>query len=143
MPKPKAVQEDLPLPTPAGVPAADAVAPTEKLASDVAQALTGAEVATIIASADESVKEQVRIALDLNKTHARKKVRPRTHNETQHTVAAFGEVTHKPDFMPDPPSRIADRGPEAIVVWKTRWAEGNGNNLNEYDLDQIVAEASQ
>ena len=131
MPKPKAVQEDLPLPTPAGVPAADAVAPPEKLASDVAQALTGAEVATIIASADESVKEQVRIALDLNKTHARKKVRPRTHNETQNTVAAFGEVTHTPDFMPDPPSRISDRGAEAVVVWKTRWAEGNGNNLNE------------
>ena len=137
MPKPKAVQEDLPLPTPAGVPPADAVAPTEK------QAVTAADVAAIIASADESVKEQVRIALDLNKTHARKKVRPRTHNETQNTVAAFGEVTHTPDFMPDPPSRIADRGPEAIVVWKTRWAEGNGNNLNEYDLDQIVAEASQ
>ena len=137
MPKPKAVQEDLPLPTPAGVPALNAVAPTEK------QAVTAADVARIIASADESVKEQVRIALDLNKTHARKKVRPRTHNETQNTVAAFGEVTHTPDFMPAPPSRISERGPEAEIVWRTRWAEGNGNNLNEYDLDQIAAAASQ
>jgi hypothetical protein len=137
MPKPKLVQEDLPLPTPAGVPALDAVAPTEK------QAVTAADVARIIASADESVKEQVRIALDLNKTHARKKVRPRTHNETQNTVAAFGEVTHTPDFMPVPPSRISERGPEAEIVWRTRWAEGNGNNLNEYDLDQIAAAASE
>ena len=98
MPKPKLVQEDLPLPTPAGVPALDAVAPTEK------QAVTAADVAAIIARADESVKEQVRIA---------------------------------------PPSRISERGPEAEIVWRTRWAEGNGNNLNEYDLDQIAAAASE
>ena len=69
--------------------------------------------------------------------------RPRTHNETQNTVAAFGEVTHTPDFMPAPPSRISERGPEAEIVWRTRWAEGNGNNLNEYDLDQIAAAASE
>jgi hypothetical protein len=57
-------------------------------------------------------------------------------------VKAFGEVTHLPDFIPDPPSRIKDRGPEATTIWQNRWLEGNGNNLSEFDLDQIDSEAA-
>ena len=104
--------------------------------------VTADQIAEVIAAASEGVKEKIRMRLDLNKTHARAKKRPMTNQQVRNTVKAFGEVSHIDGFVPDPPSRIADRGPEAVDIWKTRWIEGNGNNLSEYDLDQIAAEAT-
>ena len=104
--------------------------------------VTADQIAEVIAAASEDVKEKIRMRLDLNKTHARAKKRPMTNQQVCNTVKAFGEVSHIDGYVPDPPSRISDRGPEAVDIWKTRWIEGNGNNLSEYDLDQIAAEAT-
>ena len=115
------------------LPAA-ATAPTASVTAD--------QIADLIADASESVKEKIRTRLDLNKTHARAKKRPMNNQQVRNTVKAFGEVSHVDTFIPDPPSRIADRGEEAVEIWKNRWIEGNGNNLSEYDLDQIASEAT-
>jgi len=104
--------------------------------------VTADQIAEVIAAASEDVKEKIRIRLDLNKTHARAKRNKFNNQQVRNTVKAFGEVTHTPDFIPDPPSRIKDRGPEATTIWQNRWLEGNGNNLSEFDLDQISSEAS-
>ena len=115
-----------------------AVAPQESTPPSV----TADQIAEVIAAASEDVKEKIRMRLDLNKTHTRAKRNKFTNQQVRNTVKAFGEVTHAPDFVPDPPSRIAERGPEATMIWKNRWLEGNGNNLSEYDLDQIDADAA-
>ena len=104
--------------------------------------VTAAQIAEVIAAASDDVKEKIRIRLDLNKTHARARKNKVNNQQVRNTVKAFGEVTHAPDFVADPPSRIKERGQEAVDIWKNRWLEGNGNNLSEYDLDQIAAEAT-
>ena len=99
--------------------------------------VTADQIAELIGSASEEIKGKIRSKLDLDKTHARVRKNTANNQQVRNTVKAFGEVTHTPDFIPAPPSRIAQRGPEAVAIWKTRWLEGNGNNLSEFDLDQI------
>ena len=113
-----------------------------ELATESLQAATPAdnkwaEFIQLMNNATDEDKDQLREVLDLNKTHTRVRKNTANNQQVRNTVKAFGEVTHTPEFMPDPPSRIAERGPEAIVIWKNRWLEGNGNNLSEFDLDQI------
>lgn len=104
--------------------------------------VTADQIAEVIANASDDVKEKIRVRLDLNKTHARAKKRPMNNQQVRNTVKAFGEVSHVDGFVPDPPSRITERGQEAVDIWRNRWIEGNGNNLSEYDLDQIASEAT-
>ena len=99
--------------------------------------VTADQIAELIGSASEEIKSKIRSKLDLDKTHARVRKNTANNQQVRNTVKAFGEVTHAPDFIPAPPSRIAQRGPEAVAIWKNRWLEGNGNNLSEFDLDQI------
>ena len=101
--------------------------------------VTADQIAELIGSASEEIKSKIRSKLDLDKTHARVRKNTANNQQVRNTVKAFGEVTHTPDFIPAPPSRIAQRGPEAVAIWKTRWLEGNGNNLSEFDLAQISA----
>ena len=96
-----------------------------------------AELIELLSGSNEEVRRKIRSILDLDKTHARVRKNTANNQQVRNTVKAFGEVTHTPDFIPAPPSRIAQRGPEAVAIWKTRWLEGNGNNLSEFDLDQI------
>ena len=128
-------------PTPDMTEAMEAEAPLAPQES-TPPSVTADQIAEVIAAASEDVKEKIRMRLDLNKTHTRAKRNKFTNQQVRNTVKAFGEVTHAPDFVPDPPSRIAERGPEATMIWKNRWLEGNGNNLSEYDLDQIDADAA-
>jgi len=46
-----------------------------------------------------------------------------------------------PGFVPSPPARVSDRGPEAVQIWTDRWLDNNGDNLSEFDLDQIAESA--
>ena len=48
---------------------------------------------------------------------------------------------HMPGFVPSPPARVSDRGPEAVQIWTDRWLDNNGDNLSEFDLDQIAESA--
>ena len=118
----------------AAQPVEMALEPAEK--SEVATD-RAAELIELLSGSDEEVRRKIRSILDLDKTHARVRKNTANNQQVRNTVKAFGEVTHAPDFMPAPPSRIAQRGPEAVAIWKNRWLEGNGNNLREFDLDQI------
>ena len=118
----------------AAQPVEMALEPAEK--SEVATD-RAAELIELLSGSDEEVRRKIRSILDLDKTHARVRKNTANNQQVRNTVKAFGEVTHTPDFIPAPPSRIAQRGPEAVAIWKTRWLEGNGNNLSEFDLDQI------
>ena len=118
----------------AAQPVEMALEPAEK--SEVATD-RAAELIELLSGSNEEVRRKIRSILDLDKTHARVRKNTANNQQVRNTVKAFGEVTHTPDFIPAPPSRIAQRGPEAVAIWKTRWLEGNGNNLSEFDLDQI------
>jgi len=82
------------------------------------------------------------ITLDLDKTHTRQRKSNTTNSQVRNTVKAVGEVTHADGFVPAPPSRIAERGPEAVRVWTERWLDNNGDNLSEYDLDHMALDAT-
>jgi len=99
-------------------------------------------IAQLILKGSDETKDAIRKALDLDKTHTRQRRSKTTNSQVRNHVRAVGEVTHVPGFVPDPPSRIKDRGPEAVRIWTERWLDDNGNNLSEYDLDQIVEGAA-
>ena len=141
MPKVSEGSQLKPQPTPQGVPVPPEA--EEFVEEAAAPRLNPSNVVQQFVNASDEEKEKIRIALDLNKTHARQRRGRTTNNDVRNTAKAFGEVTHHPDFIPDPPDRIAQRGIEAVEIWKNRWLEGNGNNLSEYDLDQIAAAAHQ
>ena len=141
MPKVSEGSQLKPQPTPQGVPVPPEA--EEFVEEAAAPRLNPSNVVQQFIDASDEEKEKIRIALDLNKTHARQRRGRVTNNDVRNTAKAFGEVTHHPDFIPAPPDRIAQRGPEACETWKNRWLEGNGNNLSEYDLDQIAAAAHQ
>ena len=141
MPKVSEGSQLKPQPTPQGVPVPPEA--EEFVEEAAAPRLNPSNVVQQFINASDEEKEKIRIALDLNKTHARQRRGRATNNDVSNTAKAFGEVTHQPDFIPDPPDRIAQRGIEAVEIWKNRWLEGNGNNLSEYDLDQIAAAAHQ
>ena len=123
---------------PPPAPQMEAAQPVEMALEPAEQpAVTADQLAELIGRASEEIKSKIRSKLDLDKTHARVRKNTANNQQVRNTVKAFGEVTHTPDFIPAPPSRIAQRGPEAVAIWKNRWLEGNGNNLSEFDLDQI------
>jgi hypothetical protein len=99
-------------------------------------------IAQLILKGSDETKDAIRRALDLDKTHTRQRRSKTTNSQVRNHVRAVGEVTHVPGFVPDPPSRIKDRGPEAVRIWTERWLDNNGDNLSEYDLDQIAEGAA-
>ena len=105
--------------------------------------VTPDQLVDIIVRGSDDTKNAIRKALDLDKTHTRQRKSPVTNSQVRNHVRAVGEVTHAPGFVPDPPSRIKDRGEEAVRIWQDRWLDNNGDNLSEYDLDQIAATAHQ
>ena len=105
--------------------------------------VTPDQIADLILKGSDETKNAIRKALDLDKTHTRQRKSPVTNSQVRNHVRAVGEVTHVPGFVPDPPSRIKDRGEEAVRMRQDRWLDNNGDNLSEYDLDQIVATAHQ
>ena len=105
--------------------------------------VTPAQIADLILKGSDETKNAIRKALDLDKTHTRQRKSPVTNSQVRNHVRAVGEVTHAPGFVPDPPSRIKERGEEAVRIWTDRWLDNNGDNLSEYDLDQIAATAHQ
>lgn len=122
--------------------AAEEIAVSEAAAPESSQ--NADDVVNVIINAmnnNEELQEKLRVALDINNTHARQKRIKRTVSDARQVAAAYGEVTHAPDFVADPPGRIAERGADAVATWKQRWLEGNGNNMSEYDLDQLGAQA--
>tara|TARA_R100000664_G_scaffold9269_2_gene15501 strand:+ start:6573 stop:6992 length:420 start_codon:yes stop_codon:yes gene_type:complete len=122
--------------------AAEEIAVSEAAAPESSQ--NADDVVNVIINAmnnNEELQEKLRVALDINNTHARQKRIKRTVSDARQVAAAYGEVTHAPDFVADPPGRITERGADAVATWKQRWLEGNGNNMSEYDLDQLGAEA--
>lgn len=119
---------------------AEAASSTTPVKEETAS-VTPDQIAQLILKGSDDTKEAIRKALDLDKTHTRQRRSKVTNSQVRNHVRAVGEVTHEPSFIPDPPSRIADRGPEAIRIWTDRWLENNGDNLSEYDLDQITAGA--
>ena len=122
--------------------AAEEIAVSEAAAPESSQ--NADDVVNVIINAmnnNEELQEKLRVALDINNTHARQKRIKRTVSDARQVAAAYGEVTHAPDFGADPPGRITERGADAVATWKQRWLEGNGNNMSEYDLDQLGAEA--
>jgi hypothetical protein len=108
-----------------------------------AASVTPDQIADLILKGSDETKNAIRKALDLDKTHTRQRKSPVTNSQVRNHVRAVGEVTHAPGFVPDPPSRIKDRGEEAVRIWTERWLENNGDNLSEYDLDQIAETAHQ
>ena len=114
------------------VPAAPAAAPE----------VTPEQIAQLILKSSDQTKAAIRKALDLDKTHTRKRKSNTTNSQVRNTVKAVGEVTHADGFVPAPPSRIAERGPEAVRVWTERWLDNNGDNLSEYDLDHMALDAT-
>ena len=105
--------------------------------------VTPDQIADLILKGSDETKNAIRKALDLDKTHTRQRKSPITNSQVRNHVRAVGEVTHEPGFVPEPPSRIADRGEEAVRIWQDRWLDNNGDNLSEYDLDQLAATAHQ
>ena len=105
--------------------------------------VTPDQIADLILKGSDETKNAIRKALDLDKTHTRQRKSPVTNSQVRNHVRAVGEVTHAPGFVPDPPSRIKDRGEEAVRIWQDRWLDNNGDNLSEYDLDQLAATAHQ
>mgnify|MGYP003639601298 FL=1 len=110
----------------------------------VAPEVTPDQIAQLILKGSDDTKAAIRKALDLDKTHARvRKNKNQTNSQVRNTVKAIGEVTHIDGYVPDPPGRISDRGPEAIRIWQERWLDSNGDNLSEYDLDHMSLEAHE
>ena len=110
----------------------------------VAPEVTPDQIAQLILKGSDDTKSAIRKALDLDKTHARvRKNKNQTNSQVRNTVKAIGEVTHIDGYVPDPPGRISDRGPEAIRIWQERWLDSNGDNLSEYDLDHMSLEAHE
>jgi hypothetical protein len=105
---------------------------------DDAASVTPEQVAQLILKGSNETKEAIRKALDLDKTHTRQRRSKVTNSQVRNHVRAVGEVTHIPGFVPSPPARVSDRGPEAVQIWTDRWLDNNGDNLSEYDLDQIA-----
>jgi len=119
---------------------AQSAAPVAEKAPEV----TPDQIAQLILKGSDDTKSAIRKALDLDKTHARvRKNKNQTNSQVRNTVKAIGEVTHIDGYVPDPPGRISDRGPEAIRIWKERWLDSNGDNLSEYDLDHMSLEAHE
>ena len=119
---------------------AQSAAPVAEKAPEV----TPDQIAQLILKGSDDTKSAIRKALDLDKTHARvRKNKNQTNSQVRNTVKAIGEVTHIDGYVPDPPGRISDRGPEAIRIWKERWLDDNGDNLSEYDLDHMALEAHE
>ena len=113
------------------VPAAPAAAPE----------VTPEQIAQLILKGSDQTKAAIRKALDLDNTHTRERKSVTTNSQVRNTVKAIGEVTHVDGYVPSPGSRISDRGPEAVAIWKQRWKENNGDNLSEYDLDHMALDA--
>lgn len=111
-------------------------APKEDAAS-----VTPEQVAQLILKGSDETKQAIRKALDLDKTHTRQRRSKVTNSQVRNHVRAVGEVTHMPGFVPSPPARVSDRGPEAVQIWTDRWLDNNGDNLSEFDLDQIAQSA--
>ena len=105
--------------------------------------VTPDQIADLILKGSDETKNAIRKALDLDKTHTRQRKSPITNSQVRNHVRAVGEVTPEPGFVPDPPSRIKERGEEAVRIWTERWLDNNGDNLSEYDLDQLAATAHQ
>ena len=105
--------------------------------------VTPDQIAELILKGSDETKNAIRKALDLDKTHTRQRKSPITNSQVRNHVRAVGEVTHEPGFVPDPPSRIKERGEEAVRIWTERWLDNNGDNLSEYDLDHLAATAQQ
>ena len=119
---------------------AQSAAPVAEKAPEV----TPDQIAQLILKGSDKTKSAIRKALDLDKTHARvRKNKNQTNSQVRNTVKAIGEVTHIDGYVPDPPGRISDRGPEAIRIWQERWLDSNGDNLSEYDLDHMSLEAHE
>ena len=105
--------------------------------------VTPDQIAELILKGSDETKNAIRKALDLDKTHTRQRKSPITNSQVRNHVRAVGEVTHEPGLVPDPPSRSTERGEEAVRIWTERWLDNNGDNLSEYDLDQLAATAHQ
>ena len=119
---------------------AQSAAPVAEKAPEV----TPDQIAQLILKGSDDTKAAIRKALALDKTHARvRKNKNQTNSQVRNTVKAIGEVTHADGFVPDPPGRISDRGPEAVRIWQERWLDNNGDNLSEYDLDHMALEAQE
>ena len=119
---------------------AQSAAPVAVAAPEV----TPDQIAQLILKGSDDTKSAIRKALDLDKTHARvRKNKNQTNSQVRNTVKAIGEVTHADNYVPDPPGRISDRGPEAVRIWQERWLDNNGDNLSEYDLDHMALEAQE
>ena len=119
---------------------AQSAAPVAEKAPEV----TPDQIAQLILKGSDKTKSAIRKALDLDKPHARvRKNKNQTNSQVRNTVKAIGEVTHIDGYVPDPPGRISDRGPEAIRIWQERWLDSNGDNLSEYDLDHMALEAQE
>jgi len=120
---------------------ASSAAPPAPAAPAAPPEVTPDQIAQLILKSTDNTKAVIRKALDLDKTHTRQRKSTMTNSQVRNTVKAVGEVTHADGFIPDPPARIAERGPEAIEIWKQRWLDNNGDNLSEYDLDHMSVEA--
>ena len=103
--------------------------------------VTSEQIAQLILKGSDATKTAIRKALDLDHTHTRESKSAMTNSQVRNTVRAIGEVTHIEGYMPSPPSRISDHGPEAVAVWEQRWKDNNGDNLSEYDLDHMALDA--
>tara|TARA_R100001079_G_scaffold25651_1_gene12897 strand:- start:5081 stop:5500 length:420 start_codon:yes stop_codon:yes gene_type:complete len=121
---------------------ATSAAPPIPAAPAAAPEVTPDQIAQLILKGSEDTKAAIRKALDLDKTHSRQRKSQTTNSQVRNTVRAIGEVTHAEGFIPAPPSRITDRGPEAVRVWTERWFDNNGDNLSEYDLDHMALDAT-
>ena len=121
---------------------ATSAAPPIPAAPAAAPEVTPDQIAQLILKGSEDTKAAIRKALDLDKTHTRQRKSQTTNSQVRNTVRAIGEVTHAEGFIPAPPSRITDRGPEAVRVWTERWLDNNGDNLSEYDLDHMALDAT-
>jgi|TARA_R110000824_G_scaffold75527_1_gene191629 hypothetical protein len=100
------------------------------------------DIENAIDALSEDQLERLRKRMGLQHTHVRERKRPVTNAQVRNTVRAIGEVTHVEGFVPDPGGRISDRGPEAEAFWRQRWENHDGDNLSEYDLDEMAQGAS-
>ena len=121
---------------------ASSAAPPAPAAPAASPEVTPDQIAQLILKGSDDTKAAIRKALDLDKTHTRQRKSNTTNSQVRNTVKAVGEVTHADGFVPDPPSRIAERGPEAVRIWTERWLDNNGDNLSEYDLDHMALDAT-
>jgi hypothetical protein len=120
---------------------AEAAQTAKPAPKDDAASVTPEQVAQLILKGSDETKQAIRKALDLDKTHTRQRRSKVTNSQVRNHVRAVGEVTHMPGFVPSPPARVSDRGPEAVQIWTDRWLDNNGDNLSEFDLDQIAESA--